>query len=114
MATSTIKSNYARILATANANQTYAAQIAVLATTYNSLSDTRKQKCIVRSGNAVYHLVNMVGAFARYTQGKSANTIQWYGGLIDFSDNSYWTINNATSANSSNDVNTNSLQLCLL
>ena len=114
MATSTIKGTQAKILETAAANQTYSVQMNILKVKYNTLGDDQKMRCVIRDGNAVYNQTNVSGAFARYVQGKTTTGLQWYGGMFDISDLTFYTVNNGTVEYKSNAVNANSLYLCLI
>lgn len=113
MAKGTIESNNAKVLAEANANQTYAAQIASIKTAFTALDISNRVRCKILLGTQIYNVVSSAGIFTRMVQGK-ANTIQWYGGLIDMADNTYYKLNNATSSNESNTINTDSMQLIII
>lgn len=63
-----------KVLATANANQTYRAQLTILKTTYDALSNKEKYRTCIKSGNIVAQFNNMVG---RYTSTSMSGSEQY-------------------------------------
>lgn len=102
----------ARLIATAQANQTFAAQCPTLYTAYQELSlEEKLRSIIVRDDNAVLSLTRLdTGMYSSHGE----NTTDVYGESLILSANIYVSSTGTTSQNQSTVTNTSTLKLYVL
>ena len=107
MATGTIKNTKPMLIITANANQTYSAQLRQIESAYNALSDKQKAQSYIKIGNWIYKSTNLLGYYYAFDGGTT--------GIIAYSlsmvSHSAYKLTGSGNTNLSSDTNTNSMEL---
>ena len=101
-----------KILATANANQTWGTQIASLKSTYQALSNEEKKRCFLRNGNDGIIFLNHYISLGLFTA-TWANNGSWGIYTLNMTDSRYSACTNGTVTDSSNVNNTLALNLMM-
>jgi hypothetical protein len=108
-----------KVIATANANQTWATQIGQIASTFNALSADEKAITFIRSSNGIFTIQNLTGIFMRSALDASDASYPFFFASIYLASSKYSTAtfiksNNSWSfTNNSTSNNTDSLELCI-
>ena len=108
-----------KVIATANANQTWATQIGQIASAFNALSADEKAITFIRSGNGIFTMQNLTGIFMRSALDASDASYPFFFASIYLTSSKYSTATFIKSngswsfANNSTSNNTDSLELCI-
>lgn len=100
-----------KVIATANANQTYGQQLSTLYSSFQTLSNDERLNSLLLDGSQVFHPSTTSGAYQRVTSTTSGTVVIRVATLYD---SKYFSGNPPTLSDVSNNTNSNTISLLVL